>query len=61
MAKYRESKKKAFAKGYFTGRNHYEQLPDSGHGGVRRAARRGYRKGLRDRHFQAKQERLLKN
>lgn len=54
------SRKKAYAKGYLTGRDHYRQINDSDHITVRGSARRGYRKGLSDAHFEAKQRKQLK-
>lgn len=60
MGKYTKSQRIAFAKGYAAGRNHYDQLNDSGLYRVRYAARRGYKKGLKDRHYQTKQEQYLK-
>jgi hypothetical protein len=53
------SRKQAYARAYLTGKNHYRQFPDSDHMTVRGAAKFGYRKGLKDAHFEAKQRKLL--
>lgn len=57
----KESRRKAFARGYFTGKDHYKQNEDSDRMTVRGAARRGYRKGMNDAHFEAKQRQKLKS
>lgn len=54
------SRKKAYAKAYLTGRDHYKQFGDADKTSVRCSARRGYRKGLRDANFEAKQRSQLK-
>lgn len=60
MAKYTKSKREAYARGYFTGKDHYKQNKDSDHMAVRGAARRGYRKGMSDAHFEAKQRQRIR-
>lgn len=57
----KQSRKKAYATGYLTGRSHYRQLKDSNRITVRGSARRGYRRGLKDAHYEAEQRRRLKN
>lgn len=54
------SRKKAYAKGYLTGRDHYKQINESDHITVRGSARRGYKRGLSDAHREAKQRKILK-
>ena len=54
------SRKKAYAKAYLTGRAHYKQFSDSEKITVRCSAKRGYRKGLKDANFEAKQRSLSK-
>lgn len=56
----RLSRRKAYAKGYLTGRDHYRQIEDSSRFTVRGSARRGYRKGLADAHREYKQRKILK-
>lgn len=66
MAEYKQrkklgpSRKKAYARAYLTGKDHYRQFEDSKHMTVRGSARCGYRKGLKDAHFEAKQRAALK-
>lgn len=55
------NRKKAYARAYLTGRAHYSQFGDSDRTTVRCSAKRGYRKGLKDAHYEAKQRNLLKN
>lgn len=56
----RTNRQKAYAKAYVTGRDHYRQLGDSDRITVRGSARLGYKKGLKDAHFEAKQRSRLK-
>lgn len=56
----KHSKKVAYAKGYFTGKDHYRQLKDSSKITVRGSAKRGYRRGLHDAHFEYKQRQQIK-
>lgn len=60
MANYTKSKREAYARAYFTGKDHYKQNKDSVRMTVRGAARRGYRKGMSDAHFEAKQRQRIK-
>ena len=53
------SRKKAYARAYLTGRDHYRQFEDSDRMTVRGSARCGYRKGLKDAHFEAKQRKII--
>ena len=56
----KQSRKKAYAKAYFTGKDHYRQFSDAGKCTVRGSARRGYRRGLQDAHFEHKQRQQIK-
>ena len=60
MAKYTKSKREAYARGYFAGKDHYKQNKDSDHVTVRGSAKRGYRRGLHDAHFEYKQRQQIK-
>lgn len=53
----KKSRKAAYARAYLTGRDHYKHLQHSDHISVRGSAKRGYRRGLKDAHFEAKQRR----
>lgn len=55
MAKYKESKKKAFARGYVTGLDHAKTLKDAHHRPVGEAAKRGYSKGMKHGRYIIKQ------
>lgn len=56
----KQSRKKAYARAYFTGRDHYRQFSDASKITVRGSARRGYRRGLQDAHFEHKQRQQIK-
>ncbi len=61
MAKqYKQSRRTAYARAYFTGKDHYKKNRDSDRCSVRGAARRGYRKGMSDAHFEHKQRQRIK-
>lgn len=55
----RKSKRKAYATAYFTGKAHYRDFSDSNKLAVRGSAKRGYRRGLRDAHFEYKQRQRM--
>ena len=57
----RNSRKRAYAKGYLTGLQHGRTMTDSRYYGVRYSARRGYRKGLNTAHFENKQRQTYRN
>lgn len=54
------NRKKAYARAYVTGRDHYRQFGDADRISVRCSAKRGYKKGLQDANFEAKQRSRLK-
>lgn len=58
MGKYKESKNKAFAKGYVTGLDHAKTLKDARHRSVGEAAKRGYSKGMKHGRYFVKQRQI---
>lgn len=61
MGKYKESKKKAFARGYVTGLDHAKTLKDAQHRPVGEAAKRGYSKGMKHGRYIIKQRNTYKS